>query len=810
MVATPPPRAARSFQLRLDRRARILPGSIDVFAALGLHPDAIQGMRMHELMHRDDIAGAMGAWTDLIALPDRSQSTRVRLRDADGSWRWFASTAWNSLADPDQASILSEFHDIQAVVEAEQLLHDRELGYRTLAESMPVGVALLDEAGLVHFANHRLVSLLTHAGLLGPIPDSIAPLRVGSELATRWTDLVDPRFAAEIAELLRQLDGGNAGSSRLVRLTALDGETVNLWVKVVTVDHATGQHVIVTVQDVTEQTRTGQAHDRLVQVVDEIDELVIVSDLTGTVSYMNNEAERYFGDDLLGRPLLLSLPPALQAFATAQILPSLERLERWAGDVEVLDLDGVAHLMATSARPVAGPEPGQYHVGITMRDVTAERAHARELASQARRDPLTGLPNRTALMEQLESTRATGSGDDHVALCFIDLDNLKIINDGLGHGAGDRLLTAVADELRRAAHPLVVTRFGGDEFVVVCEGQDATDAMATAERLLDAVRKASVPGVASHLSASLGVATTRRRSLDPEGLVRDADTAMYAAKRGGRGRCALFDETLRQRVRRRFELEAAMRDALADGTIDVHLQPVVRMDDGLISGVEALCRWSAATPAEFVPVAEDSGLIVPLGRRVLQRTLEAGSILRASAPGLDQVRIGCNVSGRELDEPGYAARTLEIIEANSVPPEHVVLELTESVLIDPRDEVDQCLRQLRDAGVALALDDFGVGYSSLSYLRRYPIELLKLDVSYTQAATTDPGTRVIVEAMVSMATRLGLGVVAEGVETPEQLATIRELGVTWGQGYLMGRPAPVEDLLALDLARPLVELPTPR
>jgi diguanylate cyclase (GGDEF)-like protein len=411
------------------------------------------------------------------------------------------------------------------------------------------------------------------------------------------------------------------------------------------------------------------------------------------------------------------------------------------------------------------------------------------------------------LMELLERQRRHGHPDDHLAVFFIDLDNLKIVNDGLGHSAGDRLLVAVGDELARSAGGETVARFGGDEFVVVCEGVGPDGALDRAHRFLDAVQRAEVAGVSNHVTASIGVATSRRSDAEPEGLIRDADAAMYAAKRAGRARCALFDEALRDRVSRRFRLEGQLRTSLERHELDIVFQPIVSLHDGAVNGVEALCRWNQVSPAEFIPIAEESGLILPLGAQVMARSLARASVARASLPHLADLRIGINVSARELDQPDYARHALSIIEASGVPAEAVVLELTESVLIDPRDEVDATLQTLRDAGLELALDDFGSGYSSLSYLRRYPIDVLKLDISYTQAMVHDPETRVIVEALVSMANRLGLRVVAEGVETEEHLRLVQELDVTWAQGYLVGRPAPMEDLLASGL--PAVDLVNP-
>lgn len=542
------------------------------------------------------------------------------------------------------------------------------------------------------------------------------------------------------------------------------------------------------------QLATTRDLDRLIRVFDEVDDMVMVTRLAAGLVYVNQAAATLLPPDPLGKPLVDQVRPELRRFVTDEVLPGIGRLERWTGDVD-LTIGGELRTMATTVTPVSEPGQDEIYVAVIMRDVTSERSHARVLSRQARLDPLTGLPNRLALMEQLDATRATGDPSGLVAVSFIDLDNLKIVNDGLGHSAGDRLLRAVGAQLLTVPNG-IVARFGGDEFVVVHTDQEPEAVVAAAEQVLAAIRRVHVVGVASHVTASVGVASCRRDLLDPEAIIRDADAAMYVAKRSGRARVVRFDDQMRNTVTRRFELETALRRDLADGRLEVHLQPVIALADDSLGGFEALARWTAASPTEFIPIAEDSGLIVPLGRWALHESLSAQrrlSALGTSPPGL---RIGVNVSGNQLLDPAFPAMVLAALDEFEVDPAVLVLELTESVLIDPHEDIDAVLRGLRDAGITLALDDFGSGYSSLGNLRRYPIDVLKLDTSYTQALLHDEGTRIIAEAMVTMAHRLGLRVVAEGVETDDQLAVVRELGIDWAQGFLLGRPAPVDEVAA--------------
>ena len=549
--------------------------------------------------------------------------------------------------------------------------------------------------------------------------------------------------------------------------------------------------------------------DRLVRVLDEIDDVVMVGGLETGLVYLNAAARALAGTEAVGSQLSDHVGPEISHLAERSIVPALRELRRWTGEFD-LEVDGRIRRMAASVSPVAEPlerpavagdapaaddgTAGEVYYGVVMRDVTSAHAHALDLAEQARRDPLTGLPNRLALMERLEVSRTSGPGHGLVSVCFIDLDNLKIVNDGLGHSAGDRLLRAVGDQLL-AGHQGAVARFGGDEFVVVAEDRTVAEALEVARAVLASIERVQVPGVAAHLTASIGVTTVRRDELDPEAIIRDADAAMYVAKRSGKAQIVAFDDTVRRAVERRFHLERSLRSALDREDVTIHLQPVVALATDQVSGFEALARWDHAEPADFIPVAEEAGLIGVLGHQALHAALAGIARIQALGPRSEEMRIGVNVSGHQLLDPSFAVGVSEALAQHGVSPEHLVLELTETVLLDPGEEIDAVLRWLRDQGIQLALDDFGSGFSSLGYLRRYPIDILKLDNTYTQGLLVDRGTRIIAEGIVTMANRLGLRVAAEGVETPEQLEVVRSLGFEWAQGHLLGKPAAVDEVI---------------
>jgi diguanylate cyclase (GGDEF)-like protein/PAS domain S-box-containing protein len=426
-----------------------------------------------------------------------------------------------------------------------------------------------------------------------------------------------------------------------------------------------------------------------------------------------------------------------------------------------------------------------------------------EIRRRGLHDPLTELPNRTLIMDRLgqavqRADRATG----HVALIFLDLDHFKVVNDSLGHRAGDAVLCQVADRLRAAVRPAdTVGRFGGDEFVVLCEQvADDAEARAIAERLSSAFARPFPVGGDEHvLGASLGIALLDPEG-DPEALLRDADSAMYRAKDRGRARIEVFDVGMRAWADGRLQTEAQLRRALDGDELEVHYQPIVDLCDGSVAAVEALVRWrhperGLLAPDAFIPVAEESGLIVPLGRRVLElacRQAAAWDALRGERPPL---AVHVNLSPRQLHDRALVETVEATLRATGARPSGLVLEITESTLIDRGPTPLALLERLRDLGVQLVLDDFGTGYSSLSYLAQLPIGGLKVDRSFV--AGLDAGQAPIVDAIVRLARAFDLSVVAEGVEDERQLAALRRLGCELAQGYLFARPLTAEPLTPL-------------
>jgi diguanylate cyclase len=431
----------------------------------------------------------------------------------------------------------------------------------------------------------------------------------------------------------------------------------------------------------------------------------------------------------------------------------------------------------------------------------AERGATDALAHQAVHDALTGLPNRTLVLDRLEHAlvRAARHGT-RCGVVFVDVDRFKLVNDSLGHELGDELLVSVGERLRGAVREAdTIGRLGGDEFVVLLEDlADEHAAIELADRLRRALVEPVVLGGNEHfVTASFGLALSDAGS-DAAGLLRDADAAMYRAKDGGGARWELFDEAMRESADRRLRLERDLRRGLAGDELVLHFQPIFALGDGdRVAGTEALVRWQhpergLVGPGDFVPLAEETGLVVPIGEWVLSAACRQAAAWRRELGDRAPLPVHVNVSARQLALPDLPRTVARTLAATGVAAADVVLEITETALVDRSGSPAGVLRELRELGVSIALDDFGTGYSSLAYLQRFPIDSLKIDRSFVARLDGVDEANAIVTAILGIAASLGLHVVAEGVETPAQLDALRGLGCDAAQGFLLGRPAPAE------------------
>ncbi len=439
-----------------------------------------------------------------------------------------------------------------------------------------------------------------------------------------------------------------------------------------------------------------------------------------------------------------------------------------------------------------------------------------QLQHAATHDSLTQLPNRNHLKSILAQRFAQKPAVDGAldALIFLDLDNFKIINDSLGHAIGDELLIQIGRRLQDslqtvaqesiASHLNMVARLGGDEFVIFLAGlssEEATKKFAEQIRR-DLCRRYTIAGHELTIGTSLGIAFTNEAMTNPEELMRNADLAMYRAKFSGKQCLAVFDHAMHESVLKRLELEEGLRTVLKDGGLRLVYQPIFDVRTGTVKGLESLVRWDHATkglinPVDFIPVAEEIGLIVPIGRWILEEACRTIHKLNSTRKNQLPISVGVNVSKRQLADPDFVNVLKEVLETEHVPASQLNLEITESMIMDSPEQIVDCLSEIRSLGVRIHMDDFGTGHSSLSCLHRFPIDVLKIDRSFVSTMEVGDDYESIIHAIITLAHNLDTKVIAEGIETPRQLQQLRDLECDFGQGYLYSKPKPIEELADL-------------
>ena len=574
--------------------------------------------------------------------------------------------------------------------------------------------------------------------------------------------------------------------------------------------------------------------ERLALVAERTDNIVLLAGVDGRIEWANDAFTRRSGyalDEARGmRPAQLLRRDLNDAATLRHLRQAFARGEGARAELLHEAKDGTPYWLDVDVRPLHdahGVVRGHVAVGS---DVTERRRLQEELARSARIDPLTGLPNRAVVVERVQraiehAARHPGYG---FAVLFMDFDRFKQVNDTLGHSAGDELLRQVAQRVEATLRPgdavarvpsqlQLAARIGGDEFVVVLEGvRDPEDARTIAERLLEALAEPYRLG--SHVlqsGASIGIVVADHALRSAEDVLRDADTAMYEAKRGGRGRCVFFDRSMHERVVQALAMENDLRRALREGELFVVYQPLVDLADQRMVGVEALVRWRHPTqgivpPARFIGVAEEAGLIDAIGRQVLEAACRQFGAWRSALGSAAPRLLAVNLSRAQLQLPGLVPEVKWVLEQAGMRPAELQLEVTESLAAQD-ERVQVTLRELKTLGVRLALDDFGTGYSSLACLHQLPVDTVKIDRSFVMHAETVEYHRVLIEATIRVARTLGMTTVAEGIETSGQAALMRQLRCDRGQGYLFSRPLLAEELAAWveNEATPAAAAPAP-
>jgi diguanylate cyclase (GGDEF)-like protein/PAS domain S-box-containing protein len=760
-------------------------------------PQELVGMAVLDLTHPDDRAGDQEAMHALASGQVATFRTEKRYVLPKGGEAWVAlNVSVVRGAEGEAQYFLSQMIDLGERRAAEQALATSERRFRTLAAASPAGIFATGPHGRLAYANERLREILG-------VPNDLAA-------GDGWLDRIAPedreRFVTE-AQRARAL---GTRASLDVRVAT----DIERWARIHIAPVADGAGEVTgfvgTVEDVTVEVTT-----RTALAAREAEYRMLAEHSTDFLSRHTPDGAFLYASPvartMLGWPpeAMLGQTPSELGMAIGDDLARVERTWSEAlaspsprtATFRAQRRDGSSVWLETTFSAARGANGQVLEVVCVSRDVSERRKAELELAHRALHDGLTGLPNRTLFLDRLgHALRHARRRDRGVAVLFLDLDRFKVVNDSLGHKAGDRLLVDVAMRLSAALRPSdTLARFGGDELTLLCEEiAGEGDARLIADRLQRAFAEPfAVEDGEAFLQASIGIALSHNGFEAPEDLIRDADAAMYRAKDNGRG-VEIFDEAMRQDVRNRLALESALRRGITRGELRLECQPVVQLDDRSITGFECLVRWEHPTrgllpPGAFIPLAEETGLIVGIGDWVLH---EACATLRrvADATGRHDLQIGVNISPRHLQQHDLVGTVRSAVENSGVAPDQLVIEITESAIME--SNAGPVLQALKELGVRIAMDDFGTGYSSLAHLRRFPLDVLKVDRSFVAGVTDGQGSS-IAGAIVSLARALGLHTVAEGIENEEQHRVMLELGCDRGQGYLFARPMPATDLTRL-------------
>jgi diguanylate cyclase (GGDEF)-like protein/PAS domain S-box-containing protein len=547
--------------------------------------------------------------------------------------------------------------------------------------------------------------------------------------------------------------------------------------------------------------------ERAVVTLNSIGDAVLCTDIFGKITYLNIVAEKMTGwprAEAVGKPLgevfrIIDGGTRQTARDPMEMAVKLNKTVGLTPNCVLIRRDGYESAIEDSAAPIHDRSGRVIGAVIVFHDVSAARAMSLEMTHTAHHDVVTSLPNRLLLNDRITQSISMALRQSRpFAVLFLDLDHFKTVNDSLGHAGGDELLRSVSKRLLSCVRGSdTVSRQGGDEFAVLLpEITHAEDAATCAAKILIALNAPYIIGARTvHIGASIGISLYPRDGGDSETLLKSADMAMYHAKERGRGNFQFFEAAMNLRAVQRQSMESELRRALKNQEFLLHYQPKVNLDSGDITGVEALIRWKQSDgtlvpPAEFVHIAEDCGLIVPIGRWVMREACKQARAWQDA--GLRHLRMAVNVSAVEFREKGFVENVRQILSDTGLRAHYLVLELTERVLMENAESTALVLEDLKTMGVHLAVDDFGTGYSSLSYLRQFPIDVLKIDQSFIQKITSNLDDSTIISAIIGMGRNLHHIVIAEGIETQEQIAYLQSQHCEEGQGYLLSPPVGAE------------------
>ena len=742
-------------------------------------------------VHVDDRDALGRQWSEAFGLRRRLE-TEFRLRRADGAYGWVHHSAEPVSDEAGRlAGYLGTCHDISERRNAELAARARAQEVRLLADNVPVLIA--------HFSAPDMRCLFAnkaYAETWGRDVESVIGHTVEEIIGAEGYRQIEPHIQrvlkGETVTYERAIEAAD-GTSRVIEVNLLpqlaeDGAVVAAFVLISDITHH--RH---------SEQEVRESEERLRKFAEATHEGIIFHE-KGVLTDCNDAALRLIGyryEELVGKPVLDFVAPDSRDTVLNNIRMGYER----PYEGTILHKNGSRIAVELTGKVM--PYKGKHYRMTVVRDIRDRKEAEARIQFLAHHDILTGLPNRVLLMDRLEFILASARRRDGKAgILFMDLDNFKTVNDSLGHAAGDALLRLVASRIEGALRSVdVVSRLGGDEFLVILPDlENEQSPVAVAEKLLAAVSEPVVlEGQSLSVTPSIGIAVFPRDGDGAETLIRNADAAMYLAKDRGRSNFQFFSEGLSQTAFNTLSFETRLREAIRGEAFELHYQPQVRVDTGRLVGVEALIRWPQADgttvmPNDFIPVAEQRGLIMPIGAWVLRNACRQNRLWQTS--GLPRVPVAVNLSAIQFKQRNLVEEVEKVLADTGLEAAWLEFELTESMLMEETPELMRNLEGLRWLGVKLAIDDFGTGHSSLTHLKRFPIDKLKIDRTFVRDIATDPDDRAITAAIVDLARNMGITSIAEGVETEAQLEFLRRRGCDEMQGFLAGRPLPASGAAA--------------
>jgi diguanylate cyclase (GGDEF)-like protein/PAS domain S-box-containing protein len=746
-----------------------------------------------EALHREDRDATLAALQQAIKAREIFHA-RYRMFSRAGEILWFEDIA-TVVYDAHGTALYLQgvMIDITAQVSASEALHASEARFRTMAETSIDAIFMTDHAGYLTY--------------LSPSAEQISGQPIAQALGRHFSEFLPPADTPRVLTMLERALAGEIVMLEEFRTARADGTPLIIEINAAAVQRdGIVNGIQGVVRDITRRKQAEEQFTLAQAVIDSSIEGVTITDPDGTIVFTNpafTTITGYSAQEALGHtPRILKSKHHTDDFYR-EMWASLVTQGYWQGEIWNRRKNGEAYPEWLTISAVRDPHGVTTHYVAVFHDITEAKAQEERIRYQAQHDALTGLPNRTLFLDRLTQAIVHAQRNHgQLAVMLLDLDRFKSVNDSLGHVVGDRLLQAVAERLRGCIRAEdTVARLGGDEFILLLPNlSDQANALLLADKIRQAFQHAiHIDGHELYVTPSIGITTFPDDGQDAGVLIQNADVALYRAKEEGRNAYRLYTPAMNDRALERLEMDAHLRKALEREEFFLVYQPRVELSTGRITSVEALIRWQhpelgLVNPGQFIPLAEETGLIVPIGSWVLREACRQGCAWQQA--GLPPVRIAVNVSGRQFAQKDLVAEVLTTLTETGLAPTLLELEITESVAMADVTATLATLTALHDHGIAIAIDDFGTSYSSLGYLKQFPVHALKIDQSFVREIPDDRNSVAIAAAIVALAHSLGLQVIAEGAETEAQLGVLHTYQCEEVQGFVFSRPLPPHELVA--------------